>query len=403
MKQFPKAPRVRGLLPYFFETLAQNIKELTKAGASVVRMDMGSPDMPPPSLVLETMSDLVQHPDIHGYSGYRGLPSLRQAVADYYKRRFEVDLDPDTEILPLIGSKEGIVNLALATVGAGDAVLVPSLSYPAYAIGAVLAGATPVGMPLTAANNYLPDLQAIPPATRQNAKLLWLNYPNNPTGAFASLDYYQQAVDFCLAHDILLCSDNPYLEIVYDGLPHAPSVFQAKGAKEVAVEFISCSKTYNMAGWRIGAMVGPREAIDTLLLVKSNIDSSHFMATMQAAAVAINTTPQSWIDERNLLYQRRRDIILNTLPQIGLHAEFIPKGSMYVWAKVVLPGVDGFEWCERSLNQAHVSVTPGSVYSFAEDSHNDGAGYVRFSISTPESKVGEAMNRLSEYWQAHLS
>lgn len=383
---FPKASRVQNLPPYPFVQLGQRIKELTEEGHTIIRMDMGSPDLPPPSAVIEALADSASRPDVHGYSGYRGTSDFRKATANYYKRRYGVTFHADKEVLPLLGSKEGIVNLSLATLSKGDIALIPELGYPAYTMGAQLADADSYLMPMSKANNYLPVLADIPSDVAQRAKLLWLNYPNNPTGAIAPVEYYQEAVDFCRQYDILLCSDNPYLELMYDGRTYSTSVMQIEGAKDCAVEFISMSKAFNMAGWRIGAMVGSQEIIDILLLVKSNVDSGHFIPVYHAASVALETTPQSWLDSRNLRYQNRRDMVVEALPSIGLELEDVPQGSLYVWARV--PDGDDVAYAHRILEEAYVSVTPGTFFG------KGGAGYIRFSLGTVEEQTSEALERM---------
>ena len=389
---FPKAPRVRNIPQYPFAVIGQRITELTKAGKDIIRLDIGSPDLPPAQQVIDKLTEVANKPNTHGYSGYRGIPGFRQAVAQYYQDRFGVTLNPDTEVLPLIGSKEGIVNFTLATVGPGDVVLVPSLAYPAYAMGAQLAEAEVVEMTMNAGNNYLPTLTDISPEAREKARLMWLCYPNNPTGAFASLEYYQQAVDFCRENNILLASDNPYMEITFDGEPHAPSMMQVPDAKNTAVEFISCSKTYNMAGWRLGALVGAKENIDTLLIMKSNVDSGHFVAIYEAGITALQETTQEWLDERNMVYQKRRDKILAALDDIGLAPDTKPRGSLYIWAKVLKDNGDDMAYAQQSLEEASVSITPGTVYG------EDGHGYVRISLGIADDDLVEALDRLRNYW-----
>jgi LL-diaminopimelate aminotransferase len=388
---FPKASRVRNLPPYPFAVLGQRIKQLNaNGGKPIIRMDVGSPDLPPPDFVINKLAEVAARPDVHGYSGYRGIPVFRQAVADYYQKRFNVNLDPDNEVLPLLGSKEGIVNLALATVNDGDVVLLPSLAYPAYIMGTMLAGADIYEMPITTDNGYFPVFEDIPQDVVDRAKLMWLSYPNNPTGATVDFDRYEAAVQFCRENGILLAFDNPYLEITYDGAPAAPSIMQVDGAMETAVEFTSLSKTYNMAGWRIGAMVGPAEIIDTLLLIKSNVDSGHFHAVYEAAALALNETSQSWIDERNQRYEVRRDKIIEALPNINLELELYPAATLYIWAKV--PNGDDIDYHSRVLEGARVSITPGSFYG------KDGRGYMRFSLGISDHDLDEALSRLREYW-----
>lgn len=385
---YPVAQRIADLPDYPFVAITKRIQELTAQGIHITRMDMGSPDMPPPPAVIETMVQAVQRPDRHGYSNYRGTPAFRKAVARYYERRFGVTLNPDTEILPLLGSKEGIVNLMLAMAGPGDGVLVPSLSYPAYASGAHLAQAQVVTLPMRPENNFLPVLNDIARQDRDRARLLWLNFPNNPTSVFCSLDYYAEAIQFCQEHNILLASDNAYLEVVFDGNGPAPSVLQVPEAKSTAVEFISLSKSYNMAGWRMGAMVGNAEAVSALLTVKSNMDSGHFLPAYEAGIVALDQTTDEWLNERNARYATRRDRIVEAAPEIGLRIDNPPRGALYVWAKVV--GMSDEDYAHRALNEAHVSVAHGSMYG------DDGRGYIRMSLGIDDDDLAGALERLRQ-------
>jgi LL-diaminopimelate aminotransferase len=351
---------------------------------------MGSPDMPPPPNVIEQLSQSAAQPNKHGYSGYRGIGSFRQAVAGYYARRHGVVLDPETEVLPLLGSKEGVVNLALAYVDSGDVVLVPEIGYPAYEMGARLAGGEVVYAPMPRDDGYLIDFDQIAAPDAERASLLWVNYPNNPTGALANTGFYNRAVDFCRKYDILLTSDNPYIEVTYDDRASS-SVLQADGAKDYAVEFMSFSKTYNMAGWRLGAAVGSAEALKRLLHIKSNMDSGHFKPIYEAGITALNETPQNWIDERNQIYQQRRDYLLAALPEIGLQA-ICPGGAMYVWAEV-LDG-DGEAYSQAARQEAHVSIAPGTAYGPA------GKNFVRFSVSVPDERLDDAIDRLKRWYTA---
>ncbi|MFN8420796.1 MAG: aminotransferase class I/II-fold pyridoxal phosphate-dependent enzyme [Anaerolineae bacterium] len=284
-----KSARLENLPPYGFAIIGKQIADLKAAGKDVIRLDIGSPDMPPPDHVIETMTRSIHNPNNHSYGSYTGDPAFRKAIAGYYQRRFGVELDPNTEVLPLIGSKEGIVNMALAYLDRGDASLVPDVNYPAYSMGTIMAGGEIIELPLDPDDNYRPRFDLIK-GDLSKAELLWVNYPNNPTAATADLALYEEMIDFCREHGVLLCSDNPYAEVVYDGY-RAPSALQVAGAKDYAVEFMSLSKTYNMAGWRLGACVGNREAIANLLVVKSNIDSGHFKAVYDAGSAASTVRP----------------------------------------------------------------------------------------------------------------
>jgi len=382
------AQRLQNLPPYAFAIQGQRIQKMVADGFDVINLDIGSPDMPPPSAVVEALAESARHPGHHGYTGYRGTSAFRHAIARYYLRRFGVTLDPEREVLPLIGSKEGIVNLALAYLDKGDVALVPDIGYPAYSMGARLAGGEVCWLPVSRQNTYLPDVAAIPTDIMRRAKLLWVNYPNNPTGATAETDDYARLVAFCREHDLMLASDNPYVDVTYDGYV-APSVLQAPDAMDCVIEFMSFSKTYNMGGWRLGAAVGNATALQTLLQVKSNVDSGHFHAVYDAGIIAIDTTPQDWIDARNQVYQRRRDHILSILPGIGLQAHK-PKGSLYVWARA--DSGDGVQYAEDALSQAHVALAPGSIYG------SGGSEYVRISLAVPDKRLEEALSRLKDWY-----
>lgn len=387
------ADRLGQLPPYPLALLSQRVRELTSQGIDVINMDVGSPDLPPPPAVIEALSASARRSNAHGYSGYRGIPAFRRAVADHYLRRFGLVVNPETQVLPLLGSKEGIINLSLAYVDKGDKVIVPDIGYPSYSMGAYLAGADVNFVPLRAENGYLINFAGIGPDLLDRAKLLWMNCPNNPTGAVASLADYQQAVDFCAAHNLLLASDNPYVEITYGG-PPAPSVLQASGAFETAVEFISFSKTYNMAGWRLGAAVGAQQVIDALLQVKSNVDSGHFIPIYEAGIEALDHVPQSWIDERNAVYERRRDRLMEVLPSVGLDP-FPAQGALYIWAQVRDEHMTGADYANDALVAAHVSMAPGIIYGPGGDRH------VRISMCLSDARLEEALLRL-QAWHAGL-
>lgn len=382
------AERLNYLPTYFFAIIAQRIQELTLQGVDVISLDIGSPDLPPPQPVIEALTNSARQPNAHGYAGYRGIPDFRKAIARYYERRFSVTLDPEREVLPLIGSKEGIVNLSLAYLDRGDTTFVPDISYPSYSMGAQLAGAQVCWIPLSVDNGFLPDISAISTEAAEHAKLLWVNYPNNPTGTTADLDFYDEVVKWCNRHDILLASDNPYVDVTFDNY-RASSVLQARNAKQCTIEFMSFSKTYNMGGWRLGAAVGNADAIRTLLQVKSNVDSGHFRSIYDAGIVALDTTPQSWIDERNSVYQYRRDRVLETLPYIGLKAHK-SKGSLYIWGQV--KNGDGATYVEQALNYAHVALAPGNAYG------PGGGQYVRISLGISDDRLEIALQRLRDWY-----
>ena len=379
------ADRVATLPPYVFATIEQRIAAARASGVDVISLGVGSPDLPPPPHIIEALCAAASRPDTHGYAGYFGTPALRGAIATYYARRFGVSLDPEREILPLLGSKEGLANMALAFVDPGDVVLAPDPGYPTYRMGAIMAGGAYHPLPLRKERGYLPDLDAVPGDVAKRATLLWLNYPNNPTGACASREFLAEAVAYCREHDIVLGYDNAYCDVTYEGYV-APSILEVPGASEVAVEFNSLSKTYNMAGWRVGMAVGNAEAIHALTVVKTNIDSGIFRPLQDAAVVALNGD-QSWLAERNLVYQRRRDVVLEWLPRIGMSAR-PPKGALYVWARVPA-GVTCEAFATEVLERTGVWMTPGTAFG----AH--GAGFVRLSLCLPEARLQEAGERVA--------
>ncbi len=379
-----RASRLANLPPYPFARWEGLVNRARQSGLDVIRLDIGDPDLPPHESVIEALCRSAHNPDHHGYPGYRGIPALRQAIADYYGRRFGVELDPDSQVLPLIGSKEGIVNMALACLDPGDAALVPDPGYAPYTMGACLAGAEVITFPLLPERGFLPDLDAIPAEAADRAALMWLNYPNNPTGATADLDFLAQAVDFARRHNILLCHDAPYCDVTYDGYV-APSVLQVPGAAEVAVEFNSLSKTANMAGWRVGMAVGNAEALAALAQVKSNVDSGIFRPLQEATVQALSL-PDEWIAARNRIYQERLEIILEGLAAAGMETNR-PRAALYVWAKMPAGWDSSETFALALLEKTGVVLAPGSFFGPA------GEGYLRLSVTAPTERVREAMRR----------
>lgn len=378
------AKRLDNVPMYVFAAQGARLRKLAAEGLDIIRMDIGEPDAPPPAFIIEELAKQSRDPKKHGYAGYGGTPQLKQAMADYYLRRFGVELDPVTETLPLLGSKEGLANIALAWLDPGDLAIVPDPGYPTYQMGAKMAGAQVYFMPLERRLGWLPDLQMIPVEVAERARLLWISYPNNPTGAIAPFSFYKEAVAFCRRYDILLCSDLPYADVGFDGY-EAPSVLAVPDAKEVTIEFNSMSKSHHMAGWRVGMAVGNAVAVKALLQIKSNIDSGIFRPIQDAATAALNAD-DAWMAARNAEYQQRRDMILETIRSIGMAAE-TPKASLYIWA---LPptGYGSVEFADKVLLETGVSFTPGDAYG------PSGAGYIRISMGTETSKIAEAMARL---------
>jgi LL-diaminopimelate aminotransferase len=383
------AQRMDKLSTYFFSTLGRKIAELRAKGIDVIRLDVGSPDLPPPVSVIEALCRSARLSDRHGYQPHRGPLALRQAWAELYQSEFGVDLDPECEVIPLLGSKEGIFHLTMAIINPGDVVLVPDPGYPTYSRSVLFAGGQPFDLPLDARRDYLPELQAVPSEVGRRTRMMWLNYPNNPTSATAQMELFTEAVAFAQRYDLLLCHDAAYSLVTYEGY-RAPSILQTPGAKEVAVEFNSLSKSCNMAGWRVGVVVGNREILDALYTLKTNIDSGHFLPVWEAAVVALKSD-REWIDKRNETYRQRRDLVIHTLHNLGWSAA-IPRASLYVWCPVP-DGWSSIPFAFSLLEHAHVSLTPGIVFG------KQGDGFVRISLTSPSDYIAEAMQRLETWWQ----
>jgi len=378
------AERLNNLPPYVFAIIGRRVRTAQERGVDVIRLDIGSPDLPPPPAVIETLYRSAQDPHNHGYGGFFGKPALRGAFVDYYGRRFGVELDPESEVLPLIGSKEGVFHLPMACVDPGDVVLVPDPGYPTYRVSTQLVGGELYLTPLLAKNGFLPDLDAIPGDVLARARVLWLNYPNNPTTATAPFSFLTEAVDFARAHNLLLAHDNPYAETAWDGYV-PPSLLQVPGAMEVAVEFNSLSKTYNMAGWRVGVVVGNADVIGALTRLKTNVDSGIFRAVQDATITALSTTGEAWLVERNETYRARRRAVTAALDRMGL--EYVSSSAtLYVWARAP-QGVTSARFTSDLLDGAGVSLSPGTAFG------SQGEGYVRISLVQPVARLEEAMGR----------
>lgn len=378
------AKRIETLPPYLFAELDRKISAKRAEGVDVISLGVGDPDLPTPAHVVEAMREAIADPATHRYPSYWGSLEFRSAVAAWYRRRFAVELDPETEVVALIGSKEGIGHIALAFVDPGDEALIPDPGYPVYGISTKLAGGTPVSLPTPAEAGFLPDLARAPVGER--TKAMWLGFPANPTAAVADLETFASAVSFCRRHGLLLLHDAAYSEITFDGYV-APSVLQVPGAKDVALEFGSASKSYNMTGWRIGWAAGSAEAVRALGVVKTNLDSGQFTAIQRAAVAALEGPPEH-LDELRATYQRRRDLVVETLNGIGWSLK-PPLGSCYVWAPVPA-GETSVSFADRLLDRAGVFVAPGNGYG------ERGEGYVRLSLTVADDRLAEAMERLGE-------
>ena len=386
------AKRMGNLAPQFFSALNEEIAILREKGEDVIRLDVGSPDMPPAPHIIQALSGAAHRSDVHGYQPHRGLQVLRDAWAGMYDRVHQVELDPEKEIIPLLGTKEGIFNLTMAMIDPEDVILIPDPGYLTYTQSALFAGGEPYPMPLNIERNFLPDLKAIPTKIVQRAKMIWLNYPNNPTAATGSREFFTEAVEFARENNLLLCHDAAYSRVTFDSSP-ATSILEVPNAKEVCIEFNSLSKTYNMAGWRIGAAAGNPQALRALLTLKTHIDSGHFFPIWKAAIAAM-TGDQEWLQARNDVYRQRRDIIIKRLHELGLMA-LEPQATIYIWCPVP-DGWTSVEFAGSLLRETHISVTPGTVFG------RNGEGYVRISITSPEEQIDEAMRRLSD-WMAKWS
>ncbi|MFP5225119.1 MAG: LL-diaminopimelate aminotransferase [Actinomycetota bacterium] len=376
------AQRIAKLPPYLFAEIDRKIAEKRAEGVDVISFGVGDPDRPTPEHILEAMHSAVDDPSTHQYPSYYGMPEFREAISRWYSSRFGVKLDPSSQVQPCIGSKEGIAHLATAFVDPGDVVMVPDPAYPVYEIGTLLSGGSVDFLSLTPDNGFFPDFSKLQP--RPNTKIVWLNYPSNPCAAVATKEQLQTAVEFCRANDLLLAYDNAYSEMTFDGFV-APSVLECQGADEVAIEFHSLSKTYNMTGWRIAWACGSTKAVEALGRVKTNVDSGIFNA-IQRAGIAALDGPQEPLADLRALYQKRRDLVLGTLKDIGIDME-PPKGSVFVWVPVP-EGHDSASFATLLLEEAGVVVPPGRGYG------PSGEGFVRFSLTVPDDRLEEGLARI---------
>jgi LL-diaminopimelate aminotransferase len=382
--QIKPAARLNRLPPYLFAELDRLKKDVQQRGVDVISLGIGDPDLPTPGRIVESLRLAVGNPANHRYPDYQGLDRFREAATDWYRRRFGVRLDPAREVCALIGSKEGIANFPTALVDPGDIVLIPDPGYPVYYSGCVFNGGEPYFLPLRKQNGFVPDFGAIPPEVARRAKLLWLNYPNNPTAATVETPFFDAAVRFCLSNNIILAHDFAYSEIAYDSY-RAPSVLQAEGARECAIEFHSLSKTYSMTGWRVGFAVGNAPLIAALGAVKTNMDSGVFQAVQEAAITALSGGDDQ-LREYCSIYRARRDLMVEALRAIGLECD-LPRATFYVWAQVP-KGYSSASFAERVLKEAGVVVTPGSGFG------KSGEGFIRFSLTVSSERLKEAVDRL---------
>jgi len=378
------ADRISHLPPYLFAAIDRAKKEARAKGVDVIDLSVGDPDLPTPKHIIEALCKAALDPSNHQYPSYEGKMTFRKAVADWYMQTFNVDLDPMKEVLTLIGSKEGIAHAPLAFLNPGDLALVPDPAYPVYSTATSFAGGMPMVMPLLPENGFLPDLDAIDPAVAQKAKLMFLNYPNNPIGASADRSFFKKLIDYARDYNIIVMHDNPYSEIYFDG-QRSQSILEMEGAKDVAVEFHSLSKTYNMTGWRIGSVVGNSDVVAGIGKIKSNIDSGTFGA-VQDAGIAALESPKEVVDDIRKIYKHRIEILYRALRDMGLKLEK-PRATLYLWAFV---GGSSIEYTQKLLDKTGIVATPGVGFG------QYGEGYIRFSITQATDRIEEAVLRLEK-------
>ena len=380
------AERVRTLPPYLFAAIERQIAERKALGIDVISLGIGDPDLPTPPHIVEALAEAAADPSTHQYPSNRGELGFREAVAGFYASRFGVALDPADQIVPLLGAKEGIAHLCQVLLDPGDLALAADPGYPVYVTGPALADGVAMHLPLVPGLGFQPDLEAIPAATLERARMIFVSYPNNPTGGVIEDDFFARLVAFARANDIVVVHDNAYADITYDGYV-APSFLATPGAGDVGVEVFSLSKSYNMTGWRAGAVVGDREVVDAYWRLKTNLDSGMFAAVQRAAAAAL-TGPQDCVRDMCRVYERRRDLLVKALRSVGMKAD-PPKGTIYLWVRVP-EGYTSASFTQQVLEQADVVVTPGAAYG------PSGEGYVRLSLTVPDERLEEAVRRIEE-------
>ena len=378
------AKRLEKIPPYLFVEISKKIAQKKSQGIEIINFGIGDPDLPTPDPVIAELQKTSLNTINHRYPETDGLPEFRTAIQKWYQNRFDLSFNPETEILPLIGAKEGIGHASFCFIDNGDIALIPDPGYPVYSVGTWFAGGECYTMPLTEDNKWLPDLNAIPKEIAQKAKVMWLNYPNNPTSAIANIEYFKTVVDFAKNYEIIILHDACYTEVSYDGYQPI-SFMETPGAKDISLEFHSLSKSYNMTGWRVGYVVGNSKLINPLMIVKSNLDSGIPQAIQSMAITALNTN-QEFIDQRNSIYQKRRDKVVNALNSIGLNVEK-PKASLYIWAKAP-EGYTSAEYATKLLDEKDIVVTPGSGYG------EYGEGYIRLSLTIPDDQLDKGINKL---------
>ena len=378
------ANRLNSVQEYYFSRKLREVRGRISKGHDIINMGIGSPDLPPPQATLAALSESLSQPMAHKYQSYQGTPALRQTIAAYYQDAFGVALNPDNEVLPLMGSKEGIMHISMAFLNEGDGVLIPNPGYPTYASVTELVGARAVPYTLSAATGWLPNLEELAAQDLSGVKLMWVNYPHMPTGAKADAAFLSELVAFAKTHDLLIINDNPYTNILNDT---PMSLLQVPGAKEVALELQSLSKAYNMAGWRVGMVCGSAAHIQDILKVKSNMDSGMFFGLQQGAIAAL-TQGTDWFSELNATYRRRRELIWELAAALGTTFERDTAG-MFVWAKLPEDALRSEAYIDALLEQHHIFIAPGTIFGTA------GEGYVRFSLCVSEARIREALKRIA--------
>lgn len=379
------AGRLAQLPPYLFVEIDRKKREALAKGVDIINLGVGDPDLPTPEHIVRALNDAASKPINHRYPESEGLPTFREAACNWYKQRFGVTLDPERECINLIGAKEGLGHLPLAFVEPGDVVLMPDPAYPVYQAATIFAGGRPYFMPLLRENRFLPDLEAIPEEVARKARLMYLNYPNNPTGAVATREFYESVVEFALKYDVIVAQDSTYSEIAFDG--YRPiSFLEVPGAKDVGVEFHSLSKTFNMTGWRCGLVVGRAEIVDALRRVKSNLDSGAFQAVQEAGVVALTSSPDIVAARNSAVYQERRDVLVEALRAVGLSVG-VPRATFYVWPHVP-EGYTSASFVGLLIDRAGIVCTPGSGFG------RHGEGFVRFALTADRARLLEAVERM---------
>ncbi len=387
MPSFQLADRLAAVPPYLFAEIDRVKNEVKARGVDIISLGIGDPDTPTPDFIIQAMTEALRKPEHHQYPSYVGMLAFRKSVADWYQRRFGVALDPENEVVSLIGSKEGLAHFPLAFVNPGDLVLACSPCYPVYPIATAFAGGQTHSLPLTAANDFLPDLDSIDAATWQRAKILFLNFPGNPTAAMAPRDFFAKCVELCHRHEVILVHDAAYTEIYYDPADKPLSILEIDGAKDVAIEFHSLSKTFNMTGWRIGMAVGNPQLVKGLGKIKENVDSGIFQAVQEAGIVALEQG-DAFTEGLRTMYKARRDVVVSALQGMGVEFQ-VPKAAFYVWARIPKGYDSSAAFVTKVLQETGVVVTPGNGFGAA------GEGYFRITLTVDEERLKEAMARIA--------